>query len=1029
MKKILFILSLVIMSVCAQAQIAKVQQIKTVTKGMLKHEQPMVFGKNHFNSISALNSKKNTGMRKVELAKNERLMGLYTSDEYSEDGIAITNSKGTFQVFSIIPPSYYSRLTEGTITAIRFALSNSCVVKKVFVLGVTADDYIVSISETNTFNKTFEKGWNTVKLAKPCAVAQDVNRLAIGYEYEETPNSYPVSLIDGYSDEGFIFIGDLGQGESVYNGSSEGLLSVQAIVQINNLPATDVALEDMVVASTNVAAGSELQYAFSAYNFGSDDVTSYSVEVKMDGSLVKTVTEKDMAMTKNATYYLGSITLPATISRGTHTLTAELTKVNGKAPENGKTDDKVSTTFSTYMPTDVVTRQKFLIEEMTSHSCTYCPNGAQLLEAMQKQSDALAIVCVHGNQSSKDPFNTEECQSILSYTGTLSFPSATFNRIYYSNEEGITPGIGYSGQHQQIAAEMLSIMESNSIPAFASVDIEHELSADDKTLSIKVSGVGGNEAKDVLKDFALTVYVLEDSLKYRQLNNGTWTSNYIHNHVLRKVATQINGDDIKWTSASSYENTYEVALDETWNRKQLSIIAFISKRQPFSNPNWTDMNVTNANSVRLSNEGGGGNTEDEDDKRVDAGLRITPFTTSTQLMGEGMSLDAKYVAGQNYATYTPCIWNTETGEFKNYAAFEEGTVHAVNSKGTAVGTTVGYGGKALVCHIDGTTETLEDNGGVNTQGADAWCISDDGKTIGGFYYYFEWIDKAQTEGFYATFPCVWQDKKCTTLPYPSKEEMGFNIDGAGLRWMSADGSVMLGYLVDDKATWPAVVWSKNAQGNYVCDPICKNYFEASPKQGKPYMMFNPCGLSSNGEWVALIVQDEFDDSNFNNPIPMPKVARYNLRTKQLEILESDQAFAASAISNEGSVLLYTNIDGLYGRIGYVWKVGESKPTCLDDMLNKAKDMPEFGANVPAAYAADNQTIMGFGIDQDANIFTYVVNLSTLENAINGANGIEDTKAETKALGDGNIYTITGYKVNDMKKPGLYIVNGKKLLVK
>lgn len=1032
MKKILLILTMAIMIVCVQAQIASLKNMTRTPANVLRQEKPVTVGMSQIDKFASVAGKKNVPVRK-ELAKNERLMGLYTTDEYNEEGIALKNENGTFIAMSILSKECCARMMDGKITGIRFALSNPCRVNSVMVMGITEDDDIVVIVNKSTDGAMFSKGWNTVMLDAPCNVAQsDFDRIGIGFEYVEEPGVSPLSFVKGYTDECFIYIGDFGEGVMAYNGSSLGFLSVQAVVQLPKLPTIDIALEDMMVPVNNVAAGSAVQYAFATYNFGSENVSSYQIEVKLDGNLVKTVTEKDMPMPKYPAYYVGSITLPENMERGTHTLTAQLTKVNGLTPMTGKTDDMVSTTFSTYMPTDVVPRQKYLIEELTSHSCTYCPNGAAILEEMMKLSDQLAVVCVHGNMQSKDPFNTPECESILKYTGIMGFPSATFNRLYFGASEGILRSIGYHDQQTAHAKTFLNDMQQNSLPAFASVDIDKELSEDGNTLSIKVSGVGGEVAKEILKDYALTVYVIEDSLKFRQLNNGTWVSNYIHNHVLRKVATAINGDDIKWTSSSAYENTFEVALGETWVRKNLSVIAFISKRQPLDNPVWTDMQVSNANIVSvMENEDvdGGGNTE-EDDTRVDVGLVITPLTGTTQLMGEGMSLNSKYVAGLNYGTYAPCIWNTETGEFVNFTNYEEGSVHSVNNNGTAVGSTIGYGGRALICYADGTSYVLDDNGGTNTQGADAWCISEDGRTIGGFYYYFEYLDADQQEGFYATFPCVWQDKKCITLSYPTKSEMGYNVDGAGLRWMSADGSVLLGYLVDDKATWPAVIWRKNAQGGYDCDPICKDYFETGYKKGKPYMMFSPNAISPNGEWVALVVQDEFDDSTFDKPMPMTQVARYNLKSGKLEVLDANQAMSASGISNDGSVLMYTNIDGIFGRVGYIWKAGETTMKCLDDMLDKVKGMPDYGANVPVSFAADGQTIMGFGIDQEANIFSYVVNLAELEKALDGANSIENTMAEDgKASSRGGIYTITGSKVSKMSRPGLYIVNGRKMLVK
>lgn len=1028
MKKLLLFLSFAILSIGVQAQ--KVADMKTAPIGTVKHSTQNVFKiPNGFSSISAA-SKSKAPRRKAELAENERLMGVYTTDEWSEDnGGALTQDGSVFKAFGIVPAENTKRLIGGNLHAIRFALSDVVTINNVFVMGVTNDDYIVMLSETSTVGKTFTTGWNKVELNTPVTISNQYNRYAIGFEYVETKNKYPLSLVDMDSEEGFCVIADLGQGENIYNLSNNGVLSVQGFVTMAAIPDIDVILENMLVASNTVEAGSQLEFAFQTSNFGTKDVKSFEIEVKLDGKLEGTLTEKNFQITSDPKYFMGTMDLPADIARGNHTISAELVKVNGAAPTEGLSDDKISADFSVYYPSDVVARQKHLVEEMTSHSCTYCPYGAQLIEALLNQSDKIAVACIHGNQSSKDPFNTQECEDLLEYLGCGAFPSGTFNRLYFSDEEGIAPGLGYSKNHDKYAKQLLDIMEQYSLPSFASVNIDKSLSEDGKTLTIKVSGKGGEVASSMLKDYGLTVYVVEDGIKYRQLNLGTWVSNYIHNHVLRKVVTAVTGDNINWTSSSAYENTFEVTLDDSWVRDNISIIAFISKRQPLTGADLHSMEVSNANSVKLT-----ANAEDDpsdnpgdDDSRVDAGLRITPFTTSTQLMGEGMSLNAKYVAGLNYSTSAPCIWVTEANTFTNFTQYEEGSLHAINNDGMAVGSTLGYGGKALIAYANGKSEVLQDNGGSNTQGADAWCISDDGKTIGGFYYYFEWINEAENDGYFATFPCVWQDKKCTTLSYPKKSEMGFNVDGAAVRWMSADASVLLGYLVDDKATWPAVIWRKNASGDYDCDPICKDYFEDGYKKGKPYMMFSPVSLSANGEWIALTIQEEFDDSNFNNPIPAPKVARYNLKTGKLEILEGQTiALSASAISNDGSVLMYTNVDGIFGRVGYEWKAGETSIVCVDDKINKVKGMPAFGANVPAAYALDGKTIMGFGIDEDANIFSYVVSLEAIDEAINGIDNLTTSKPQNLAKG---IYTITGRKVLNMNQPGLYIKDGKKVLVK
>lgn len=1024
MKKVLLLAVAAIMSLCINAQ--GIQTLQAPMGALQKNVATSLNGKfqNKFQNIQQ--QSKRLAKHKAELAANERLIGLYTTDDYSDNGLGLTGLPGTYEVVTVIPNASYSKL-DGKLKAIRFALAQSTKIQGVRAYSISSSGSIAPIAEVEFKSTAYPVGWSTVELTEPIDLPSGSNDLMLGFTYEQTSTNYPLSVIGGYTTESFLLYGDLGDGEGFYDFSSYGALSVQGIVECTNLPKQDIILEDIAISSSNILIGSTFQYGFSIYNYGTDDVESCEVEVRLDGNLLQTVTEANFegGITHSPIFLVEECTLPADIERGEHTITVELTKLNGTVPTENTYDDKLEITFGAYTNDDVVARQKYLVEEMTSHSCTYCPLGAKVLEAMLNKSNDLAVTCIHGNQSSKDPYNTTECQNLLNYLGCMGFPSATFNRIYLGDEDGLAPSIGYSEQYTTQAADMfLEILQEYSMPSFASVKIGKQLSEDNSTLSITVSGKGNEYASQLLKDYSLTVYVLEDSLKYRQLNNGKWVTNYIHNHVLRKVATAINGDDINWTSGSEYSNTFTVDLNSAWVLDHLSIVAFISKRQPLANPDLTSMDVTNANKVDVM----GSNSDDEDgnddgiSEKIDAGLLITTMSDEVQLMGEGLSPNAKYVAGMNYATYYPAIWNTETGELKEFSDYEEGTLHAVSNNGIAVGSTGGLSGKALIASVDGTARTLPDNAGENSQGSEAYCISADGSMAAGYYFYFAYTNEEQTEGFYAVYPCTWQNDVCTTLPYPSSKDMGFSVDGAGIRWMSQDGKVLLGYLIDNLSTWPAVIWRQNENGGYDCEPICKDYFEMGYQQGKPYMLFTPTGISPNGEWVALNVQEEYDDWNWDVLPSAIKAARYNLKTSQLEVLNMDVDMNSTSITNDGTVLAYTAADGMVGRVGYLWPAGEENAICLDDEMNRVQDMPIMVANTPCTFAEDGTTIQGFGLDSDANIFTYVLNLANM----GISTGIEEVKEAETSIGTDAIYNLAGQRVMKMQK-GLYIIGGKKIM--
>lgn len=951
------------------------------------------------------------------------LVGHYGGDWYAptEQGMSVLSlisAPGYVSAATLLPDTYFRKFgADGKIQGLRFAVACDIEASQVFVYKAASS--LTLVASQSIAGGVAHAGWNEIAFDSPASLPAAGEAVLIGFTYKETTNKYPISvksdvLADGGWYENMTYQGQTGW----YDLSSYGALSVQAYVSSSNMPEFDMVLEGLSTSSSMLQVGGQLDYSLNAYNFGLGNVSSYAIEVKFDDTVIKTFTEASgVAITASPQALTGSYVIPALTARGAHTLTATLVSVNGAAPTVGTDDDMVQTVVSVFQPTDIVNRQKYLIEEMTSHSCTYCPYGAAVLEAMHQQHDNLAIACIHGNQSSQDPFNNAEHEALLRYLGCEAFPSATFNRNYQFEDQNVSTGIGYS-QAASAATMLYNNMVAASIPSFASVNIATQLEGD--ALTVTVSGEGGEVAQELLGDYSLTVYVLEDSLKYRQLNLGTWKSNYYHNHVIRKVVTATNGDDIQWTSASAYSNTYQVALKSDWVKEQMSVIAFLSKRQPLNNVNFADMAVTNANVVALISTHSGGQGGDDNDTRFDASFVMTPVSVTEQIMGEGASPNLKYVVGTNYATYCPCVWNVETGTVTDYD-YEEGAFHAANNSGMAVGDDGDY---ALAILADGTPLGLyyelgeivhEDWGDRSTgdAGSSAWAVSEDGKVIAGYYF----------DAAYTTTPCLWNDNgERFDLPVPTSEECGFEVSGAEARYMTPDASVIAGFVIDNMSMWPAVIWRRQADGSYKCDPVCKDYFEEDYGLGKPYMNFSPAGLSEDGKWLSLSVMDEYEGFD----APTAKIARLNLETMQLEVLTmpeplTAQSLEASAIANDGTMLANTLTEGLVGRQGYLWPAGAaSVPVSIDDVLMKVKGAPELMGNTPAFISADAKRVMGFGFNGDADIFSYVFDYNQFATAI-------ETLVPAQAPVTLGTYNLQGVRVVNSNAPGLYLEQGKKVL--
>ena len=168
-------------------------------------------------------------------------------------------------------------------------------------------------------------------------------------------------------------------------------------------------------------------------------------------------------------------------------------------------------------------RQKHLLEQFTSNSCTYCPLGTSMIEILQTTRDDIARVAIHGNMNSVDPTNTAQCDTIFAYVGCGGWPYGTFDRMTgWESDDAIANGLGYDATyHDQVATELSSFFDeiAANMPSFATINLESEINPLTREATVVVSGEM-TEDFDVMmgEDAKLTVYLTEDSIIYRQLN-------------------------------------------------------------------------------------------------------------------------------------------------------------------------------------------------------------------------------------------------------------------------------------------------------------------------------------------------------------------------------------------------------------------------------------------------------------------------------------------------------------------------------
>ncbi len=571
-----------------------------------------------------INSSRPLGQTKVirheamALNDNERIVGLYTTDDlpdmeggYIRVGDASSISEPIVGV--LFNEDMMQKYVGGQLTHFRFAVACDVSVYSAYVYTVTGDlDISSEAVATVEINETLTAGWHDITLAEPVTIASGCGYL-LGFSYREARNIYPLAtdleLDTDYTSDYGILACSRNKWTS-YTGY--GSICLQAAIDGGSFVDDDLALTKLTV-DTYALQDDGLNYSFKVRNDGLGDLDSYAITLAIDDDIVETLTTP-IDLTNVFTTITGNIDLSST-ALGDHYLTVSIADINGSVPMENTYDDTLREYFGIYDGT-FPDRQMHLIENFTSTTCTNCYYAHDVIELMQENNPGkYAWVALHYtfNSSSPDPYYFSDEDYYYNFEGVVGYPSAAFDRFYFNNTtingyDAIAMPFGWTDT-EMWAAEMDRIVDEayEDIPAIVTVDIDRSYDSDTRVLTITVSGDGNGAAKTLLADSRLTIFITEDGIIGPQDIDNKWDYEYVHNHVLRACANEYPwGDDINWTSGSTYANTVTITLDDTWDADNVYITAFISGPMKIRGDyGWEDgdiynANVNNANSIKAT---------------------------------------------------------------------------------------------------------------------------------------------------------------------------------------------------------------------------------------------------------------------------------------------------------------------------------------------------------------------------------------------------------------------------------------------
>ena len=556
-----------------------------------------------------------------DIADNQRYINYSYDESYVWPATFPADTQGAISLGTLFYSDAFKNFEGCKIVGARFYVNIPIGASKVGICHVKIENntpYVGDILASKEVPSTVAH-WNYVWFDEPYKIdTKNFDGLLPYYDFTPSNMSadagYPIASSGTYAGTcGALAYGDVDgkhdqsswAWQPIYLGTDGSNLMIQLIIEKEdgNFILHDLVL-DKIAMSPFVKNNTKTGLAFTCHNDGRDNITNVKFGIEVDGEKMGTFTyDKTTAgdafrEITNADYSNIPVGLPINKdwAIGEHEVTVYPVLVEGKEPEGDLTNDKLTTKFKVYK--DNFDRTKNLVEFYTCQMSkyTFFADAVLTKTAKAREDDDLAIVSIHGDgqqvnedgsvETLSDVFTVPEANK-LAYYSTPSDGSAAFNRYFYDNdvinaEKALTVNMAAQDPSDQdnVVGMLNTIIKESAAyyPSFSTVGIDSKLDDATGKLSIKVMGKLINQYQQLIGDDArLTVYLTEDKIIGKQNTGGSIAKpRFTHNYVLRKIVTGTLGDALQ-TNGNSYENDYEIELDDAWKSKNMHIIAFVSR--------------------------------------------------------------------------------------------------------------------------------------------------------------------------------------------------------------------------------------------------------------------------------------------------------------------------------------------------------------------------------------------------------------------------------------------------------------------
>lgn len=294
---------------------------------------------------------------------------------------------------------------------------------------------------------------------------------------------------------------------------------------------------------------------------------------------LRLIKNNGVEVTAEATFYVNGVALTSnTFTKsqvGTYVVKA---KYNGVDAENS-----VAVTY--HDGSLIAFKSNVMVEDYTGVWCGNCPRVVEALSQASQQlganSNQLIKVAIHRSSSnptdaSYDPFN---------FDSSAFEPNGGYPKAFINRRTRWTP-LEYNNLGMVVAQTQIN----------KRLGLKLKTETQNNTIKLTVDGL----FSDNFNQLSLVVYQLENGFIYDQVNYTTFFNgddiirNFVHDHVLRYILTNINGDAITNSSTGNeFSREFSIPLSSIINPQNAEFVAFIIDNTG---------NVLNARAIKVNQE-------------------------------------------------------------------------------------------------------------------------------------------------------------------------------------------------------------------------------------------------------------------------------------------------------------------------------------------------------------------------------------------------------------------------------------------